>query len=234
MLFKSERTLVVPDTHVPFHDSASWLIMCEFARDFKPDLVVLLGDFLDFDYFSTFDFPVRRVTELPGDMKQSSELLSRLQSFSKVDTIHYLGGNHEHRFYKCVNKQLPALEGVLDFERMLHNKVLGTIKYYDYKTKIKVNDTFFTHDFKRYGKNAIRQSLEKYQVPFVQGHLHKAQTESIRVNGKVIRGHCAGWLGDPSKVTYKEPWDADMDYQLGFMYGEIDRLGRYELRHCTP
>lgn len=232
--FQSDRTLIVPDTHVPYNDDAAWLKLCDFARDFKPDLVILLGDFLDFEYLSTFEFPASRIGGLPGDLNKCSDMLARLQSFAKVDTIEYLGGNHEQRIYTTVNKRAPMLASLVDFERVLHDHVLGSIRYHEYRKKVLVNDVVMVHDFKRHGKYAVKQTLDKFQVSFVQGHLHKSKTESLRVNGKIVRGHCAGWLGDPSKVTYKEAWDSEMDYQTGFMYGEKDFFGNYELRHVAP
>jgi len=42
-----ERILFIPDVHRPFHDRAAWKLMLRAAKDFKPDILIILGDFAD-------------------------------------------------------------------------------------------------------------------------------------------------------------------------------------------
>ena len=42
-----ERLFFIPDTHVPFEDGQAWAVAMAAAKAFKPDHIVLLGDFAD-------------------------------------------------------------------------------------------------------------------------------------------------------------------------------------------
>src|SRR5262245_31336342 len=40
-----ERVLVCPDLHCPYHDELAWSTFLAVARGWRPDILVILGDF---------------------------------------------------------------------------------------------------------------------------------------------------------------------------------------------
>lgn len=78
------RILIIPDTHVPYHDERAWLLLLQVAQAFGFDYVIVVGDFLDCYYVSAHSkSPSRvRVVRLESDAELRSCQRSRPRSKS--------------------------------------------------------------------------------------------------------------------------------------------------------
>ncbi len=81
------RVLFIPDCHIPFHDEKAWNLMLKAAREFKPDTLVVLGDFADFYSVSAHDKNPTRVSNLEyevGIVREKRAQLDKLGATRKI------------------------------------------------------------------------------------------------------------------------------------------------------
>ena len=103
----------------------SYQLVKLFAKDFKPDFAVDLGDSLHLDYFSKFE----EGNEIDGDWEDDVDLLNReLDYWQELVGKEYiwLQGNHDERAERASRKiQTTAFKKSLDYLRRFHVN-LGT------------------------------------------------------------------------------------------------------------
>ncbi len=207
------RGLIVPDTHVPFHDPVAWPLMVKAGRAWRPDIVVLLGDFMDFYQLSRYSKDPDIMSSVEADCEVGVELLCELEDLG-AEEYHYLEGNHEERLKKYVNEYCPQLKGLVDLEKLLQLEGWNVTPY---GQGIDLGHCYFTHDLGRHGMRAVEQARVESETNVVIGHLHKMQSVYAgNAFGTPKFGQCVGWLGDPKKVGYKHRRKALRDYQHGF------------------
>lgn len=106
----SGRVLVMSDIHVPYHDRRALDAALALGDTFKPSVVLLNGDAVDFHSISRFVCnPEER--DLAGEVKAIRELLAHLRArFHKARIIFKLG-NHEERWWHYLWGKAPELLG---------------------------------------------------------------------------------------------------------------------------
>ncbi len=210
---RTKRGLIVPDTHVPFHDPAAWDTMIRAARVWRPDIVVLLGDFMDFYQLSRYSKDPDIMTSVEADCDAGVELLCELEALGAKEHI-FLQGNHEERLNKYVNEYCPQFKGLVSLETLLQLEEWQVVPYGD---GVDIGHGYFTHDLGRYGKTAVEMARIEAETNVVIGHVHKMQSVYIgNAFGVPKFGQCVGWLGDPLQVGYKHRKKALREYTQGF------------------
>ena len=104
------RILVLSDIHVPYHDRAALDAALAYGDEFKPWVVLLNGDAVDFHSISRFLCnPEER--DLAGEVQAIRALLAHIRSrFSRARIVFKLG-NHEERWWSYVWGKAPELLG---------------------------------------------------------------------------------------------------------------------------
>lgn len=74
------KTVFISDLHVPYHDLLAWNKTIRFIKDFKPDTIINLGDFVDFYGISRFDKEPSRIDSLQNEINIAIELQAELRS----------------------------------------------------------------------------------------------------------------------------------------------------------
>jgi hypothetical protein len=124
-----EKFLAIWDTHIgferrnghlkPLHDSKAIGAMLKFAKDFKPNTLVLGGDILDCGAISHWNSQKPGATEgmrLAKDAQVARELLVTplvATMEGKTQKKIFIGGNHESWIDDLLDKE-PGLEGLID------------------------------------------------------------------------------------------------------------------------
>lgn len=95
----TERVAIVGDNQIPFQDEKLHEQTCRFLAAYKPDRLVILGDFLDFPGLSRFArdpaVPVATVQECVDVGKRV--MADYRSAVGKRTPITYMEGNHEKR-----------------------------------------------------------------------------------------------------------------------------------------
>jgi predicted phosphodiesterase len=188
---KNKRVMITSDYHIPYMDDKAYMVMRDFAKDYKPDHFVINGDFVDFYNLSTFDKSPDRKYGVVDEVRMARDVLGDLSKTLKSSCKKYfLEGNHENRLQKYLWKN-PELEGLeeLKLDRLLRFQESG-FKYVNvnsdyWKTEtghLKLGNTIIMH-----GDNRLNgASTSKYsgysvkntmmggtQMNTVVGHVHR-------------------------------------------------------------
>lgn len=106
------KAVFIGDEQVPFADRAVWGRVLRFIQDFKPDLLVHLGDGLDCYSISRFSRDPARVHSLGAELREMNSHLDELDSAAGKAVKLYHLGNHEERLERYVIDRAPELRDI--------------------------------------------------------------------------------------------------------------------------
>ena len=110
-VLNTPKNLVISDLHVPFHDNAALEAVWNHANDYKPDSILINGDFCDFFSISRF-LKNPTLIDLKGEISAQRQMLGWIrQQFPNTRIIFKLG-NHDERWDKYLWAQAPLLVGL--------------------------------------------------------------------------------------------------------------------------
>jgi hypothetical protein len=184
-----ERFLFLVDTHYGFerrgghkvslHDPKAIKVALEFAKDFKPDHVILGGDILDCGCISHHNHGKPGATEgmrLIEDAKGCSETIIKPLEALKAKTYTYITGNHED-WLSDLETLIPALEGMLSLEKVL--ELDSRWKVIPQGGSHKLGKLLFVHgDQIKGGQYPSKWAVEAFERNVRFGHFHGYQTFS--------------------------------------------------------
>jgi predicted phosphodiesterase len=218
------KILFVPDAHRPYHDKRAWALMMKASRWFRPDAVVILGDFADFYSVSSFSKDPTRLTQLDVEIDDCNKGLDELDSLGCDDKI-FIAGNHCDRLQKYLSERAPALFSVLRIDKLFKLKQRGW-KFTPYKNHTRLGKLYLTHDVGSFGRNAAHKAMDTFQHSVLTGHSHRmAYIVEGNAVGEQMLSAQFGWLGDVEKVDYKHRIQALREWALGFGIAYEDNHG---------
>lgn len=195
----AKRVLVLSDIHIPYHSIESLTAAFDFAKNEKPDAVLLNGDTIDF-------FQLSRFCKEPGKRSFAHEL-DAFKSFFEVlqktfkCKVYFKLGNHEERYNHFLWMKAGELDGVNEFklEEIIKARAEG-IEVIGDKRIIKAGDLNIIHGHEFGGSvfspvNIARGLYLRAKVSAMQGHNHQTSehTESD-MNGNIQTTWSTGCL----------------------------------------
>lgn len=215
------KILIVPDTHVPYHDKNAWNLCLKAAKAWKPDKLVIIGDFADCYSISDHRKDPSRLANLASEIVAVNVELDRVQAL-KVPNVVYVCGNHEQRFERYLADRAPELFGTSDMQTLLRISERGW-KWVPYQKWFRYGKLAFTHDLGHAGKNCARDSLNSFGGNIVIGHSHGASVVySGTVEGERHVAMNVGWLGRADEATYLHS-AKQREWQHGFGIAHMDK-----------
>jgi len=212
---KMLRVVAAGDTHIPYAYEPAISILLGFLRDYKPDIVVLLGDIVDFYAISRFAKDPGRKTELQSDIDKTAQFLADVRKATPDSRIVYIEGNHSHRLTKYLWRTAPELYSlkvlslpiVFELDRL-------EIEMVPYGTEFRIGPLLFVHgDVVRKRAGATAQALlEKYRANVVTGHVHRLGGVYRTWQDECLVGIEAGCLCSLDQEYVHKP-----DWQHGFV-----------------
>jgi UDP-2,3-diacylglucosamine pyrophosphatase LpxH len=189
-----ELVLVCSDVHVPYHDPFAWRAFLARLDDVQPDRLIINGDFADFLSVSLHE-DGQPAPEFAAEVEAVRAQLYDLRRRMGNKPIHYVEGNHEHRYARYVAKKAPVLRG-----RETWQSALCLAEYRitssDYGKVHKIGHLGITHGVYA-GDAYAKQHLLRYGTSIVIGHCHRAQIHTIPVAGPEGSQHVRGGFGIP-------------------------------------
>jgi predicted MPP superfamily phosphohydrolase len=219
--------VALPDVHGLHYDSKTWPPLLKFLRDYKPDKIVLVGDFVNIDMLS------RHTSGKPGtwdslveEYKLCNGLLDQLQ---KVADVEYIFGNHED-WGRQYTQIFPYLKGQVEPEICLKLKERG-IKWYPYDgTPIQYGPIWMMHG-EYFTDNHSKKTLLRYLRHTFYGHGHDIQSYSLEQFDETLVAQSIGCLCKYFQSYNKARPSA---WQQGFGIFEIwDDAFTYEVKRIT-
>jgi predicted phosphodiesterase len=210
-----ERLFFIPDLHCPYNDKRATELMFDAMESFKPDTVVIMGDWVDFLAVSHWPKDPRNVKSLKEEVKKAGEYLDRITAKNKM----YVAGNHEDRLQRFLTDKAPQLLDFEDVPRLLKLEERGW-SYTPYKESTKIGKLHITHDVGSAGRYNVYKALDTFQASVVTAHTHRfAYVVEGSATGKGQVSTQFGWLGDVNQVPYMHRINAKRNWALGFGYG---------------
>jgi len=223
------KIAVMPDTHVPFHDEKSVELCIKVIKWFKPDVLVHIGDLVDFYSISRYDKNPDKDTGFVAELERIHAIMDRIDNLAPRKI--FCEGNHEQRLQRYIFDKAPELYGYLSVETALQLKPRGW-EFYPYQEVATIGKQGFVHDLGYAGVNACRQTSLAYPGHIIFGHSHRF---GLYTAGNLRRDTYTcwniGWLGDSRKADYLPSVKVKLDWTKGLMLIDMDRDGE---PHHTP
>jgi len=206
------------DSHHPYHHKKAWSLFLQVMEDFKPDVLVGLGDLADFYKISRFQKDPSRELTFDGEIDACNAALDELDALG-VERKIFIAGNHEDRLARYCMDTAPELFKTVSVPKLFNLELRGW-EFVDYKEHIKIGKLYVTHDVGSTGPYAIFRAASTFQHPVVVGHTHRyAATIEGDALGKHYPAWSFGWLGDIEKVDYMHKIKLRRQWSLGFGVG---------------
>lgn len=197
---KTHKTIVLPDIHVPNHDTPSLKAIFQFLKFYKPDRLIQLGDLCDWDSVTTYD-PRREsdIVCIEDEVKAVNSFLDELEShLPKSCEKVLIGGNHEERFTKFKTKfgneigmrRMRKLTSWWD-EYRLPDRRWSWCQYGEWRQYGKI---VYTHGW-YIGKGCAAKHLNLYHKNIIFGHTHIFDVATaVGLDGNPVMGASIGTL----------------------------------------
>lgn len=202
-----KKILIVSDLQVPFHDQHVVKNLIKFAKVFKADQVVTIGDEMDMQELGRWS---------EGKAEWFAQTLDDNRNMT-VDILWELGctdmirSNHTDRLYNQIATKIPALGSLpeLRFERFMKMDELG-IKFWKEPMPIAPNWVAVHGDhtpIKPQGGLSALEGARRRGKNVISGHTHRAGRSSFteasggRV-GRILHGVEVGHLMDTRQAAY--------------------------------
>ena len=175
---QSLRFIAWPDTHIPQHDPSAVDVAAQVVEWWSPELLVILGDFLDCTPVSHWLKNKRKTTEglrLRDDFNAGNRLLDKITK--SINHLVYLEGNHEDWIWDAIEAN-PEFEGLIDLSLGLKfeaRRANHKVTHLRYGKCYKQGHLTFTHGIYT-GKHHAARHVEAYGRNVIYGHLHDVQT----------------------------------------------------------
>ena len=206
------------DVHRPYHHRKAWSLFLAVMQEFKPDILVCMGDLADFYKVSSFAKDPAREFSFKDEVEDCNLALDQLDALNPERKI-FIAGNHEDRLTRYLQKEAPELFGLVDIPT-LFKLDLREWEYIPYKSHIKIGKIYCTHDVGTAGRYSLFKAADTFQHPVVVAHTHRfGMVVEGDATGKHFPAAQFGWLGDVEKVDYMHKIKAKREWALGFGIG---------------
>lgn len=205
----AERTLILSDLHIPFHDTPAIMAALKAGQARNPDCILLNGDVCDFFTLSRFD---KNPTEssLKRELDLTRQFLGFVRQMFPKARILYKLGNHDEWLDKYLLRKCPELFGLeaLSLENLVtgifkdsHLQEVEGIEFIGDQQKIRAGKLTIWHGHE-IGKGSIAPPVNPARGLFMRtldcglmGHLHKdSMHEETAANGRRVATWSTGCL----------------------------------------
>ena len=201
------NVLAIGDSHVSADDTdlERFATVSQHIKKTKPEVIVLMGDFLTLDCLSAWDRNKRAKMEgrryandieagnlgldiLFTDMRllQSKQRKNKKKVYNP--SIYYLQGNHEERLDRYLEID-PTFQGHVSVENDLQLKSRG-ITWVPYRTYLDIDGVGFTHiphsAMGPVGSSGLQVSVCKKALQYVDGDVVFGHTHKLEVGHKTL------------------------------------------------
>lgn len=227
---KLTSMLAISDVHAPFHDKRAVETVLKVARDLRPGILIINGDFADFLSVSGHRKDPNEERDLKRELGGCNAVLDAIDAAVGKCIKVFVGGNHEDRLPRYLADNAPALANMLQIGELLQLEKRG-YAYTPYKDWTKIGKLHVTHESGRSGKHAHLATLAYFQGNVIQGHTHRIAV-AYSGNARGDKHVCAmfGHLADEKKIGYAYKAQMRADWQHGFGVGYFEPNGNVHLQ----
>lgn len=227
------RFVLLPDIHVPKHDTQVLKAVEQFLQDYKPHGLIQLGDFLDLGSMSHWEGACN-INDLLDDLSMGRKVLESLTKAAGKQLIFkgMCSGNHELWLKQTLTERVPELEklikhvkGSIEIPDLLGLKELD-YEFVDYNDFFKIGHLYMTHGIFA-GANPCKKHLQVVGENVAFGH---TETIGIHMDASINGLHAGFNIGtmrqlDEIKFLKKRP----TAWCHGFAIVEFRKDGKFTI-----
>lgn len=226
-----KRTVIVPDTQIPFHDRKALRRVIDFIGEYQPDEVVHIGDLADFPQPSRWNKGTRG--EFEGSVYKDADTVKR-EFLAPLRDVYYgpVGvheGNHDLRPREYLSKYAPALQEsgafsmstLFDFDGFgvtelpeFYDIAPGWISTHGHRGGIRlsqISGSTALNAAKKFGKSVVCGHTHRLALThFASGY---AGRSTVEVSGMEV-----GNLMDMKQATYLKGGSANWKQGFGILH----------------
>jgi metallophosphoesterase superfamily enzyme len=209
---------------VALHDVRALRVVQRFAEDFKPDVWIIGGDWLDCGAVSHHNAHKPRATEGMRLAEDAAECYKAAIAPIAASEKVFIIGNHEAWIEQLLDEH-PGLEGVVSTEKLLHLESWKVIPQGGYFNLGKL--TFIHGDTVSGGEHVAKAAVTNYERSVRFGHFHTHQT--FTKNSALEYKHAKTGMAVPCLCTKAPKYGKGKPnkWVQGFLYGYIEDSGHY-------
>ena len=218
-----EKSVFIPDAHIPHIAEDIFENLLAFLKDFQPDKIFILGDWMDFYNLSKFDQDPKLFGQLQRELNLGHFYLEQIRKVCpKADGV-FLEGNHEDRLRRWLWKN-PEIASLMDLnisallgleELRFHAIPYGDTFDYNGSLIVKHGDIVRMHS-----AYTAKAELEKHGVSGISGHTHRlGQFNKTDDSGQKL------WQEAGCVCKMALPWSKNNNWQQGFVYAHMETKG---------
>ena len=205
------KEIVINDIHIPFEDSLAVTSILDFIDYYKPNVIVLNGDIIDFYQVSSFiKNPLNK--SVSAEIKLVNKFLERLRNLCPDSRIIYKEGNHENRLQKYL---LQNANAIFDLVTDLFQVKVG-INELDIEYIVepfKIGNLWHLHGHEKpggaYNPEYITNVLWQYiNNHFICGHYHRNQEKVFKrsLDKETFWAGAVGYLAGDLEYAVLNKW----------------------------
>lgn len=225
---KYAKVLFFGDTHLPDIDWDSWRCVKQFIEYIKPDVIIMLGDMVEFQPLSSFMKLPESGLLLQSDLEVTHKYFTSLRESCGWDCkIVYKEGNHERRLRNGILHNFPELFTLenLKIENLLKLDDFN-ITYSPYEEDLFINQDFVAIHGSKYEKGYLSQessysaknTYHKWKMSGIMGHTHRLGAYYFRTLKGMDAFYESGCLRNIEPDWVKHP-----NWQQGIMLGYFSK-----------
>lgn len=189
-----KKYLIFSDSHLSANEepNSSYSLFKEVCKKVRPNIIVCLGDLINFEYIGKFS----DIGSAEGcRIKDDIELFRNEFKFFKKcvkDEVIFLSGNHEDRLSRLFNSQ-PVLKGIVSIETVCEELGVKYIPTEEQPYKL-LEDLYVTHGICT-NKNFTQKMATEVSENIISGHCHRTQSYVLSYpSGRIVKSFGIGSL----------------------------------------
>ena len=197
---QAKRLLILSDIHIPYHSIDAITCALDYAKNEKPDAILLNGDTLDFFGLSRFSKDPKK-RSIAHELEAFREFMDILKKTFDAK-LYFKLGNHEERYEHFLWMKAGELEGVDEFDlgNIIKARAEG-IEIIKDKRVMKAGGLNIIHGHEYFGitspVNIARGLYMKGKVSALQGHNHATSEHTeTDMNGNITTTWSVGCLSE--------------------------------------
>lgn len=215
-----KKVLLIADTHSQVEEKPipAYDLTMKFAKAWKPDVLVHLGDIGDWDFISVFSRDLIRKLEGKTFKKEFDAIERELDVWQAIaPEVVLLSGNHDERVYTAIDRA-PTLRGYVEYENALSLKKRGVKFIRDTEQPYKVGKLNIVHGW-FFNKYHTYKHLDVFSGNIAYGHVHRFQTFSkvLAASHQEIQAWSLGCLCD-KEPEYMNGCPSGWQHGFGAVY----------------
>ena len=179
----SLKVAAIGDVHYPYEDANAVKIAQAYLADYKPDVLVFIGDIADFYSVSRYDKSPSKKLDIQYELDYTLEKLNEWVELLPDCDFKFITGNHEQRLARMINSNAAALANMrsLKFGEALDLESIG-IELIPENKDLFIGNLMFIHgsSVRKAPGASVKSHFDQYGCSIIMGHVHRLSVSWTR------------------------------------------------------